>query len=264
MNKQNIIKQLKMIVKNTPLLGGFLLLIYRFYQKSLLKNYFLAVKDEKNARHILKQIFPENKEIDKLLSKLKKSKLFNTSFSYGHAGNFDVYLLYICALLLKPELVVETGVASGRSSAFQLLALKENDFGMLHSIDLPQHFETKPNTYIVEGNNELDGFVPKGSMPGWLIPDELRNRWKLYLGRSSDLLPEILIEQKSIDIFYHDSDHSYNNMMFEYKTIWPHLRSGGLLISDDIKWNKAFDDFIEVNKISKFFKYRSFGIIIKS
>jgi hypothetical protein len=47
----------------------------------------------------------------------------------------------------------------------------------------------------------------------------------------------------SIDIFIHDSEHSYENMMFEYMTAWDHLKEGGILLSDDTNLNKAFSDF---------------------
>jgi hypothetical protein len=47
----------------------------------------------------------------------------------------------------------------------------------------------------------------------------------------------------SIDIFIHDSEHSYENMMFEYITAWHYLKEGGILLSDDTNLNKAFSDF---------------------
>ena len=106
-----------------------------------------------------------------------------------------------------------------------LLALKENNKGYLHSIDLPS-----PK-------------LPPGKKPGWVVPENLRSRWDLRLGKSSDLLPSLLEEVKEVDIFLHDSEHSYENMSWEYKTTWDFIRKGGLLLSHNISQNPAFREF---------------------
>lgn len=46
-----------------------------------------------------------------------------------------------------------------------------------------------------------------------------------------------------MDVFLHDSEHTYENMMFEFKSVWPKLRATGLLLSDNIDWNSAFWEF---------------------
>lgn len=43
-------------------------------------------------------------------------------------------------------------------------------------------------------------------------------------------------------LFFHDSDHSYENMFFEFQWAWDHL-GAEVLISDDIDGNDAFFDF---------------------
>lgn len=43
-------------------------------------------------------------------------------------------------------------------------------------------------------------------------------------------------------LFFHDSDHSYENMFFEFQWAWDHLEAE-VLISDDIDGNDAFFDF---------------------
>jgi predicted O-methyltransferase YrrM len=85
--------------------------------------------------------------------------------------------------------------------------------------------------------------VPTGKEPGWIIPDHLRHRWELTIGRSQDRLPTLLGELGKIDLFLHDSEHSYDCMSFEFRTAFGHLRSGGILASDDASWNSAFEDF---------------------
>ena len=134
-------------------------------------------------------------------------------------------LLYLICKILKPKKVVETGVAYGLSSSYILQALHENNQGKLFSIDY--------------------AFKPWESkhMIGSMIPENLRYRWKLIYGTSSKKLKPLLNSIKPIDIFIHDSAHTYNNMNSEYQTAWNFLRKDGLLISDDVGSNNAFYDF---------------------
>jgi predicted O-methyltransferase YrrM len=144
-----------------------------------------------------------------------------------------------------PKIVVETGVATGASSFLILNAIKLNKIGTLYSIDLP-------NKNII-GNREV----------GFVVPKELRNNWKLILGDSKTELPKLLSELKQIDIFFHDSLHTYEHMMFEFETAWPHIKEKGLIISDDIYWNNAFIDFAKkVN--SQYITFNGIGIIKKN
>ena len=131
-------------------------------------------------------------------------------------------LAYLVTRLLRPTLVIETGVANGVTSAFILQALAENGHGSLHSIDLPP---------LGRG---VDHQV------GTLIPDRLRGRWQLHVGSSRTELPKV-VDGKTVDVFLHDSAHTYRTMRWEFATVWPYLRSGGVLLSDDVQNNKAFD-----------------------
>lgn len=127
-----------------------------------------------------------------------------------------------------PSTVIETGVGHGVTTAFILKALSLNQSGQLWSIDLP----------------------PLGAeeFAGCLVPVALRDRWLYKKGRSRRILPHLLKEAGRIDIFLHDSLHTARNMAFEFSSAWTHIRSGGLLISDDVGFfNHAFEDFIATN-----------------
>lgn len=76
-----------------------------------------------------------------------------------------------------------------------------------------------------------------------MVPAELRSRWHLVLGRSQDELPPLLEQLDGIDLFMHDSEHSYECMSFEFATAWTALRPGGVLIADDVTVNTAWDEF---------------------
>lgn len=166
-------------------------------------------------------------------------------------------LLYYCVRLLKPRIVVETGVLDGFSTAFILKGLRDNYCGHLYSIDLPAY-------QGIEGSSSKMRFgaLPPGYEPGWVVPDSLRKLWTLTKGPSSELLSPWLEELNTIDMFFHDSLHTYRNMLWEYSTAWPHLNDGGVLVSDDVFWNAAFWIFARRSDTSYTIKHGA-GLIRK-
>jgi predicted O-methyltransferase YrrM len=150
--------------------------------------------------------------------------------------------LYAITRQMKPDRLVETGVCNGYSTSFLLAALARNGHGRLYSIDLP---EVAGDRRSREGHWSGKGseVVPAGREPGWVIPQELRQRWHLTLGRSQETLPKLLDGLGSIQFFMHDSEHSYSCMSFEYATAYAHLDPGGVIVSDDVRHNTAFADF---------------------
>lgn len=133
-------------------------------------------------------------------------------------------VLYLLVKTLRPDIVIETGVAAGHSSASILTALEENGSGRLYSIDLPSPFQLEDGNYYGLDEKEI----------GRDIPPNLRRRWELLLGDARKELPDLLAKLGVIDIFIHDSLHTEKHMMWEYETAWPFLKPGGVLLSHDI------------------------------
>jgi predicted O-methyltransferase YrrM len=133
-------------------------------------------------------------------------------------------LCYLACRLIEPQVAIETGVAYGVSSAYILTAMRENGRGALHSVDLPP----------LRRNS--------GRFWGIAVPDDLTGRWSLHRGTSASILPHLLMETSTVDLFVHDSLHTHKNMRREFDTIWPHLRPGALLLADDIERNRAFGE----------------------
>jgi predicted O-methyltransferase YrrM len=127
---------------------------------------------------------------------------------------------------VRPDKIVETGVARGFTARFILEALEENGRGHLWSVDAPPAL--KP---------ELLGQV------GAAVPEPLRHRWSYVRGSSVRRLPGLLTELETIDVFVHDSRHTEKNVRFEMERAWQHLRPGGVLIIDDIDLNGTFVKF---------------------
>jgi predicted O-methyltransferase YrrM len=140
-------------------------------------------------------------------------------------------LLYVIVRKLCPELVIETGVSAGISTSYILQALYDNNFGYLISIDYQNYALSEAQTVITTG---------------FAVPWYLKGRWSLRKGKSEEVLKPLIKEYDKIDLFLHDSEHSYRNMFFEYCAVWDKLRNGGLLISHDINDNKAFYDFAKL------------------
>jgi len=133
-------------------------------------------------------------------------------------------LCYLMCRLIEPSFVLETGVAYGVSSAFILRAMEENGHGTLHSVDLPPL------------RSDYERFW------GMAVPDALKSRWKLHRGSSARVLPRLLEEKGTVDLFVHDSLHTARNMRREFDTVWPRLRTGGALLADDVERNSAFGE----------------------
>ena len=260
----NILKKCYRYCKTLPVIGRGIIALRSIYMKSFFERKRLYKRDYTKALEVLSEMFPEHTDVRIYLDELVSSDIFKTKYSYGHSGDFDIMILYGLIRLGAPETVLETGVASGRSSAAILSAMKKNNKGTLHSIDLPQHYNEKPDLYVThEGNEELTGFVPEGLTPGWIVPDSLRSRWNLVLGNAKYELPKLLETLDTVDIFYHDSDHSQEHMAFEFNAVYPKIEDTGVVLSDDVSWNDAWAHFISQHSAKEICIYRNFGIAKK-
>src|SRR5215469_7137909 len=171
------------------------------------------------------------------------------SLSIESANLFAKKILnqYAAVRASAPDCIVETGVANGVSSSYLLLALQKNKRGRLHSIGLADM-----------------AFLPPGTDPGWFVPHWLRAAWQVHLGDAREILPRLLTELGKIGIFIHDSLHTYGHMMWEFETAYPHLVSGGILISDDALWNTSFYDFARTAGTSEAQILHGVGFLRKS
>jgi hypothetical protein len=147
--------------------------------------------------------------------------------------------LYALARLLRPEHIVEAGVSSGVSSAHFLAALRRNNRGRLHSIDLPTR---QRGPTLAPGESMVA--LPPGHDSGWSVPERLRERWDLRIGPSQKLLPPLVEEVTSIGLFLHDDLHTPAHLTFELETIRPKLAPGAVVLADNTVWTgDAFPRF---------------------
>ncbi len=123
---------------------------------------------------------------------------------------------YALVRLIRPALVVETGVHDGLGSLLLLSALERNGGdGRLVSFDI---------------NPEA----------GWLVgPHRL---WELRIERAVDGLPEVLAAAPLVGLFIHDSLHSYVNERGELELGAGRLAPGGVLLTDNAHGTRALAD----------------------
>ena len=162
----------------------------------------------------------------RLLQNIRGEDAFSQRWA---ADSLFARLCFLACRLTGPATVVETGVAYGVSSAYILEALKQNGRGSLHSIDLPPLTKNYERSW------------------GVAVPDALREGWHLHRGPSKRLLPGLLEDLGTVDLFVHDSLHTRRNMAREFEAVWPRLRPGGIVLADDVERNPAFTDLRRKN-----------------
>lgn len=136
-------------------------------------------------------------------------------------------LLHFVVRRLRPQVVVETGVGTGWSSATILRALADNGEGQLLSSDFPYFRLADPERYV-----------------GILVPDDLRDRWTLDVRGDEVALPAIVAQVDRIDLFHYDSDKSRSGRAFALDTVAEKLALGATVIMDDIQDNLHFRDLV--------------------
>ncbi len=204
------------------------------------------------------QVFERKAYVEQYLKTLEKQ---NGSYYQPGWVNFDDALfLYWIVRKLNPKVIVQAGVCNGLSSAFMMLALAKNgNEGTLHVVDLPPVYN--PNDPAWKVQNEVYGVtIPEGKSSGWLVPDAYRHRFEVLNGDAKELLPGLLQKLGTCDMFYHDSDHTYDHMIFEFAESKKYLTKNGVIVSDDISWNESLWDFADQYNVPAYNYRGSIGI----
>lgn len=253
--KSSRIKYLiKKAIKEPELIAPFL--VEKFSKLSKPPQYKLESKfDEEEFRTYFKKL---NRKVDSEFENIEGS-VRGTEFNVGGMDYESGKKLYKLILQQKPEVIVETGVCNGTSTAIILKALNENSKGRLYSIDLPDYPSMDENEHW---QGKGGAVLPQNKNSGWIVPEEYRKKWELIEGDANYELPKLLEELNSIDLFIHDSEHSYQTMIMEMSLAWRNLSKKGVMLIDDYDWNNAFSDFSEAQETSKFL-LGNYGLIKK-
>jgi cephalosporin hydroxylase len=152
-------------------------------------------------------------------------------------------ILYVLVRLYKPAVCLETGVFYGGNTSFILNALRVNGTGKLISIDLPGNEIKRELRHHLVGDSED---IPEGLDIGFIVHENLKEQWTLIRG---DSLKEILKIKQKIDLYIHDSDHSFNFITREMSLVWNKLKADAIILADDLDWSNGFFSFCVEKKL---------------
>jgi methyltransferase family protein len=128
------------------------------------------------------------------------------------------YGWYALVRAAQPELIVETGTHLGLGSCAIAAALLRNGHGRLTTIDIdPQ--------------------------AGYLIVEP----WANVIDRHTGSSIEVLAGLTDVDMFLHDSLHTYDYETEELTTVEPNLRPNAIILSDNAHDSSALSDWAERN-----------------
>lgn len=167
----------------------------------------LAKYDQIFSHANLVELRNEFDAIFERVNEYNRESFFNPTYDLGEKLSF---LSYSIIRIVKPRLVVETGVAAGISSTLILSALSKNNSGTLSSFDIT-------------------------SQVGELIPNELKKLWTLNVLIGINLKDKFRRKMMEIEhdfIFLHDSDHALKWQEFELSTCISTGRCRLFLIDD--------------------------------
>lgn len=176
---------------------------------------------------------PETERLDGLMAdigeRLKDHGLATGRATYGWYSDAEVTLaraVWCTTRHIRPDVVVETGVAHGVTSRIILEALSKNDRGHLWSIDLPHPLDHRLH-----------------AQTGVAVTRECRRRWTYLEGASRQRLPPLVHQVGHVELFIHDSLHTAKNTLFEMEQAASAMRPGGVMLIDDIKSHLGFAAF---------------------
>ena len=197
----------------------------------------VAEDKERFAAGLDGDLWAESRRFGDEFQRTAEAKMAALGVDLGGGG--DYALVYFLTRLLKPQSVVETGVAAGFTAQAVLTAMARNGTGQLYSSDFPYFRLKNPEQYV-----------------GYLVDDELKDRWEVYLRGERDNLPLICRRAKRIGLVHYDSDKTKAGRAFAMDLLAPRLTRDGVFVMDDIQDNLFFRDYAE----SRDCKFRVFAL----
>jgi predicted O-methyltransferase YrrM len=149
------------------------------------------------------------------------------SRDYWQVSPRELKYIYAAVKIFGGRIIAETGVGPGTSS-YAILKASEGFKGHLYSFDLGEPYGKEKDMPV-----------------GFMVPDNYRERFTLILGDTNETLERNLIYFGPFDVFFHDSEHTFEHVMFELETARKNLRSKFLIIVDNYDWSNAPEKFAE-------------------
>ena len=132
------------------------------------------------------------------------------------SGHFQGRVLSMISKIVRPAVILEIGTYTGYSALCLAEGLASN--GVLHTIDIKEELQHLQRRYF-----EQSEFGEK------IVP---------HLGPALEIIPNLATQ---FDLVFIDADKE--NYINYYEMVVPMMRSGGLILSDNVLWSgKVLDD----------------------
>jgi len=155
-----------------------------------------------------------------LLAELNRDTYANVLIPRMLSGHMQGRILAFLSKLQRPKVIVEVGTYTGYSALCMAEGLP--DGGELHTIDINEELEDRVRSYF-----ERSGFG---------------NALHLHMGNALDIIPEL----PTPDMVFIDADKE--NYLNYYKLLIERLKSGALIIADNVLWSgKVLDENERMN-----------------
>ncbi len=156
-------------------------------------------------------------------------------------------LLFLLAFRLECRSILEIGTAFGISTSYLLQAIKD-----------------RPKSYLL-------------TMESWDLPYKYyhrlfknfnKSKLRIYKGYDYHALPKSFNTKRKYDFAFIDAEHKKESLIYQVKTILPHLSSMGLIVLDDINWSpemkEGWDEVKNNNSIVYSIEEKKFGVLLKA
>ncbi|WOV93451.1 MAG: class I SAM-dependent methyltransferase [Candidatus Nitrosoabyssus spongiisocia] len=152
--------------------------------------------------------------------------------------HLDLYLpchamIYLICRISKPDKIIETGIEKGGFTYMILSALEKNKQGHLWSIDIKEFWGFNGKTMARIG--------PLVSL------NILKSRWTKIKGDAQRILPQVLKQTGSVEVFMALQGHTYEVQKHEGHASWNSIKNGGVFVLDRPDWNdgKYLQEFLD-------------------
>jgi len=168
---------------------------------------------------------PEND----LLKHINRETYLKVSMPRMLSGHYQGRLLSMLSKMISPERILEIGTFTGYATLCLAEGLSEN--GFIHTIDINMELED-----MVRSNFEKS---------------DLNSKIKYQIGDAQEIIPSL---HETFDLVFIDADKK-NNATY-YNMIIDKVRSGGLILVDNVLWSgKVLDQGASDQKTSFISKF---------